>query len=923
MQEVIRFALLGFGVGALYSLASQGLVLIYRGSGVLNFAHGAVGMVGAYVAWEMDVKQNLPWIIAFVIGVAVSAAVGVLTHLFIMRPLKAASPLARVVVTLGVLVTLQSIAVLRYGSDVVFWTSALPTDTLNLFGDVVISVDRLILFGVAAVMSVSLWALYKYTRFGIGTGAVAENQRAAASLGWSPDVIATANWALGSAMAGIAAILIAPIVTLQVSVMTNLVLAAMAAALVARFTSFPIAFAAGMIIGIVQTELNRYVTQPGLGNSVPFIVVIVVLVLRGQALPLRDFFLQRLPRVGSGQIKVPQMLIGIAILVFLLAVLTDAWKDAITVTLCMAVVLMSIVVLTGYTGQLSLAQYALAGFGAWVCGRLCAAAGFPFWLGLIVGTIATVPLGVLFALPAVRTRGINLAIVTLGLGTAVEYMLFNNDAYTGGFAGTVVKDPTVFGFEVSAISHPVRYGILALVCFVAVAIAVANVRRGRSGRRLIAVRTNERAAAALGISVPSAKLYAFGLSAGIAGLGGILLAFRTDSITFTTFSSLVSINTVGWTMIGGIGYLMGPWFGGTFAPGAFGTQLGNEIFTGIAKYVPLIGGLSLILIVLQNQDGIAPQLGGQLRWLGRKILSLGGRKDTAPKKIELPPATQERVAEATLEVRGLTVRYGGVTAVEGVDTIIRPGRVTGLIGPNGAGKTTFIDAVTGFTRPSEGTLLLNGEEINDWSVVKRARRGVSRSFQSLELFEDSTVLDNLRVASDPRDFMSYIRDLVWPVTPPLPGHVVAAINEFGLEDDLDREVQELSYAKRRLLAIARAVAIGPSVLLLDEPAAGLGDVETGELATLVRRLADDWGMSVLLIEHDMNFVMSVCDDIVVLDFGQKISEGTPDIVRNDPAVVAAYLGETEEEMEAELHAAHEPKQDGPAPDDTSVATKEV
>jgi sulfate-transporting ATPase len=716
-------------------------------------------------------------------------------------------------------------------------------------------------------------------------------------------------------------------VTLQVSVMTNLVLAAMAAALVARFTSFPIAFAAGMIIGIVQTELNRYVTQPGLGNSVPFIVVIVVLVIRGQALPLRDFFLQRLPRVGSGKLMWPQMAIGVALLVFLLSVLTDAWVDAFTVTLCMGVVVMSIVVLTGYTGQLSLAQYALAGFGAWVCGRLAAAAGFPFWLGLICGTIATVPLGVLFALPAVRTRGINLAIVTLGLGTAVEYMLFNNDAYTGGFAGTVVKNPTVFGWEISAISHPTRYGLMALFFFVLSAIAVANVRRGRSGRRLIAVRTNERAAAALGISVPSAKLYAFGLSAGLAGLGGILLAFRTDSITFTTFTSLTSINVVGWAMIGGIGYLLGPWFGGSFAPGAFGTQLGNELFTGVAKYVPLIGGLSLIFIVLQNQDGIAPQIGMQLRWVGRKIAGPFRRGRTAERvRIELPAETRERVEEKTLEVKGLTVRYGGVTAVEDVDATVRPGRITGLIGPNGAGKTTFIDAVTGFTRPSEGTLSLNGETIDDWSVVRRARSGVSRSFQSLELFEDSTVLDNLRVASDPRDFGSYLRDLVWPITPQLPGEVVAAIKEFGLEDDLDREVQELSYAKRRLLAIARAVATKPSVLLLDEPAAGLGDVETAELASLVRKLADDWGMSVLLIEHDMNFVMSVCDEIVVLDFGRKISEGTPDIVRNDPAVVAAYLGETEEEMEGEAHAApaqQAQKQDGTTPEDTTVATKEV
>jgi sulfate-transporting ATPase len=158
------------------------------------------------------------------------------------------------------------------------------------------------------------------------------------------------------------------------------------------------------------------------------------------------------------------------------------------------------------------------------------------------------------------------------------------------------------------------------------------------------------------------------------------------------------------------------------------------------------------------------------------------------------------------------------------------------------------------------------------------------------LFEDLSVLDNLRAASDPRDQKSYFTDLFWPVNPPLPGAVVAAINEFGLEDDLLRKVEDLSYGNRRLLAIARAVATQPNVLLLDEPAAGLGDAETAELATLVRRLADEWGMSILLVEHDMNFVMSVCDNIVVLDFGRKIAEGTPAEIQSNPLVVAAYLG---------------------------------
>lgn len=887
MEELIRFALLGLGVGALYALAAQGLVVVYRGSGVLNFAQGGIGTIGAFVWWELQYENGHSFAVSMAAGVLAAAAIGALTQLVIMRPLRHATPLARLVATLGVLVVLQSLAVLRWGTSTQVLISELPVDRVTFFGDVAVGKDRLILFGIAAALSLLLWLLYRYSPFGIGTSAVAENQRAAAALGWSPEVIAAINWTLGGALAGASAILIAPIVQLQVSTMTGLTLAAMSAALVAGFRSFPIALVAGMTIGAAQTVLQRYVDTPGLPSALPFAVIVIVLVARGRALPVRGSFLERLPAVGSGRIRPVPALIAVAATVLVISYAPVVWVDAVTVTLACAVVLLSVVVLTGYTGQLSLAQFAIAGMGAYVAGRLVDTQGWTFLPAAAAGVVATIPVGVAFALPAVRTRGITLAVVTLGLGSALELMLFNNGDLTGGYAGTNVGSPEIFGVDVGTAAHPERYALVCLAAFVLAALVVANLRRSRTGRRLLAVRTNERAAASLGVRVVATKLYAFALSSAIAALGGILIAFRSDSIVFTSFASFQSIVFVGFAVIGGIGYVLGPVLGATLAPGALATAFSDQVLSGVSPYIPLIGGLALVATVLGYQDGLAHGQAQQLRALGRRFLRAPGPTYVSPAdaQVEVRP-----VDPLTLTVSDLVVRYGAVTAVDHVSLTIRPGTIVGLIGPNGAGKTSVIDAITGFTPASSGSVQVGGQDVTHASAATRARLGVARSFQALDLFDDLTVLDNLRTASDLRHWSAPIVDLAWPRTPPLSAEVVATVEAFGLGDCLDSLVKDLSYGRRRLLSIARAVAARPSVLLLDEPAAGLGEHESAELAELVRTLPDRWGMAVLLVEHDMNVVMSVCDELVVLNFGATIAAGRPAEVRVNPHVIGAYLG---------------------------------
>jgi ABC-type branched-subunit amino acid transport system ATPase component len=234
-----------------------------------------------------------------------------------------------------------------------------------------------------------------------------------------------------------------------------------------------------------------------------------------------------------------------------------------------------------------------------------------------------------------------------------------------------------------------------------------------------------------------------------------------------------------------------------------------------------------------------------------------------------------------------------VIALDDFSLTIPPGQVTGLIGPNGAGKTTFIDAVTGFTKYS-GEILIDGRDLRRSSARQRAQAGLGRSFQSLELFDDLTVADNLRVAADKRTTWSYLGDLVHPASTSLSPAAVAAVREFALGPDLDRRPSELSFARRRMVGIARTIAASPGVMLLDEPAAGLDEVESRELGTLVRRLATEWNLAILLVEHDIELVMRVCDEVAVLDFGRKIAQGTPEEIRGDPSVIAAYLGEPEQ-----------------------------
>jgi sulfate-transporting ATPase len=893
-MEIVRFAILGLATGAIYALISLGLVLVYRGSGLLNFAQGAMAMLGAFAYYELTVKHGLPKVASVFIALAICAVVGVAIHLIVLRPMRHASPLSRVIATLGIVLVLQSAAYLRYGHNPLAVPSLLPTKTVHIFSNKLpVSEDRIYIFAICIVLSAALFAIYRWTPFGRITTAVAENDVAAATFGYSPDVVAAANWAIGAVLAGLAGILIAPIIYLEPTSLVLLIIPAMSAALIGEFMSFPITVLAALVLGISQSELQRYVNQPGWATAAPFIVVILVLVIRGRSLPLRSFVLDRLPAVGSGRLRIPVVLALYIPVAWLVLGANPDWSSALVTTFAMGIICLSVVLLTGFTGQLSLAQFVLAGVGALVAARLDS--HMTFLLALVCSALITAIVGGVVGLPALRTRGTTLAVATLGLGGAVSAVVLESPKYTGGVAGVVVNSPTVFGWSLDPFEHPSRYAFVTFTILVLIALMIMNIRRGPTGRRLLAVRSNERAAASLGVHVAWVKAYAFTVSAAIAAIGGVMLAFIQPSVQVSTFDVFTSILIVAVTVAGGVGFVPGAFIGATMISGGIVSQLFHK-WTKINDYLPLIGGLILILTLVVGPDGLYEMNRQVLARLTKRLVPMANRLQPswlvrrARAAAVTESATVTRVPPQPLTVEGISVTFGGVRAVRDVSMVVRPGEVHGLIGPNGAGKTTFIDAVTGFVRSASGSVHLGDTEISRWAPRRRAARGLSRSFQSLELFTDLTIAENLAVASDHRSGWRYLTDLIRPGRVRLSAAAQDAVRQFGLEHLLGVRPDAIAFGQRKTVAIARSVANSPSVLLLDEPAAGLDDTEADELAALIRHLADEWGIGVLLVEHKVDLILSVSDRITVLDRGSILASGTPEEIRNDPAVIDAYLG---------------------------------
>lgn len=561
---------------------------------------------------------------ALVVTLVLAALVGLAVFGLVFRPLRHAPALAQVVASLGLLLYFGEVVRLRFtasGSGLQQRRPILPDDPVHVFGTTVTQ-NRLLLAGLAIVATLGLDALFRFTRFGLATRAVAANEKGALLLGISPDRLGSACWALASMLGGMAVVLIEPISGINSTSTSLLVIPALAAALLGRLQSFWVATAAGLGVGMAQSLILNYSVRPdstwipswlpttGLQEAVPMVLIIAVLAWRGDALPDRAAIAGRhLPPSPTPQrVAMWAGLLSVVVAVALFTVGTT-YRQALIASMIYGLLTLSIVVVTGYSGQISLASLAFAGIAGFSVIRL-AENHVPFPVATLAAAALATAVGTVVAYPATRVRGMSLAIATLAMAVAIEQLVLASPPLSGGAAGSSAPPPSLFGLDLridAAGSDNFRpeFGILVLVGLVAGAVAVANLRRNRTGLRWLALRANERAAAAAGIDVTRAKLGAFAVSSFLSGVAGVMMAYGTSTLSPSSFMVIGSLVALALTYLAGVSSISGALVAAALAQGGiFITVLNSGTSGDGGRYVFLINGVLLIVAAIAAPQGL-------------------------------------------------------------------------------------------------------------------------------------------------------------------------------------------------------------------------------------------------------------------------------------------------------------------------------
>jgi ABC-type branched-subunit amino acid transport system ATPase component/branched-subunit amino acid ABC-type transport system permease component len=901
-------------------------VLTYKTSGIFNFAYGALASVSVFIFYELHDVQGWPWpvvggLCVFVVG----PVMGYLLEL-LARQLAAADRTLQIGAMVGLVVCIVSITGLMFSTTSGVFPSFLPTTTVRML-DVNVEWEQIIVFVVGLAAAGALYAFLHFTRRGVALRAVVDDPDLLSVTGTSSVGVRRLAWMIGSSFAALSGLLIAPNLQLSALALTLLVVQAFSAAAIGYFTNLPLTYLGGLLTGVAGALATKYVVNVpwliGFPSSLPFVVLFIVLLVtpRGKLL-VRSFVVARtIPPSWHAPVRA-RLYSGVVFLAVLCAVpwLVGTNLASYTSALILVILILSLGLLLRTSRQVSLCQYGFAAIGAAAMGHFTSA-GIPWLIALLLAALVVVPVGAFIAIPAIRLSGVFLALATLGFGILLEQMVYTLGWMFGPSSNglpTTRPDLSIGGFQLGS-DEGMYFVVVAFVVVIAVAVAVLT--ETRLGKLLRAMGDSPVALDTYGVNVNVIRVLVFCISAFIAAIAGALTAsVNTYAIgdEFPSFSSLTIVTIVIVVLVGD------PWYAFIAAAGL--TIIPVYLTSGnVVEIILAVSAIGAVLVpVFRHRLQVTPPRAVQAfaDWISThpsRRVSAGAAEPASAQSaaarlaVADPAGAQRAVAPAetvwqgvvsalrsprtvgstSLSVESLTIRYGGALAVSNVTLAVRAGMITGLVGPNGAGKTSIFNACSGLIKPSAGRITLHGTDVTHASPSQRARLGLGRTFQRVQLFESLDVRSNITLARESALAGSNpLRQVVGRRgdAREIDRAVAAAIELTGVGAYLDKPVDHLSTGQRRLVELARVLAGPFDTVLLDEPSSGLDPAETEHFGEILGRAVAERGLGVLLVEHDMALVQQTCAHVYVLDYGTMIFEGTAQQMLTADSVRAAYLG---------------------------------